>query len=146
MCVCCHVKFSATLWIIACQRLLSMEFSRQEYWSKQPFLSPGDVPNPGAKLRSPALQVDSLPSEPLEKPLHRACTGISTYPLYMQIDTYLLKVCILCNTVNARIPIVSLSYLALQSHPWHEVRSLKINDCISKQYAKQLSWFITSPI
>ena len=46
---------------------LSMEFSRQEYWSGQPFSSPGDLPNPGIKLRSPPLQVDSLPSEALRK-------------------------------------------------------------------------------
>jgi len=41
-----------------------MEFSRPEYWRIQPFSSPGDLPNPGIKLRSSALQVDSLPSEP----------------------------------------------------------------------------------
>ena len=43
---------------------LSMEFSKKEYWRKQPFHSRGDLPNPGIKLRSPALQADSLPSEP----------------------------------------------------------------------------------
>ena len=48
--------------------LLSMEFSRQEYWSRQPFPSPGDVPNPGIKYKSPTLQADSLPSEPPGKP------------------------------------------------------------------------------
>ena len=47
---------------------LSMEFSRQEYWSRQPFPSPGDVPNPGTKYKSPTLQADSLPSEPPWKP------------------------------------------------------------------------------
>ena len=41
-----------------------MEFSRTEYWSRQPFPSPGDLPNPGIKPRSPALQADSLPAEP----------------------------------------------------------------------------------
>ena len=41
-----------------------MEFSRQEYWSGLPFLPPGDLPNPGLESRSPALQADSLPSEP----------------------------------------------------------------------------------
>ena len=40
-----------------------MEFSRTEHWSGQPFPSPGDLPNPEIELRSPALQVDSLPSE-----------------------------------------------------------------------------------
>ena len=42
----------------------SMEFSRQEYWSRLPFPSPGDVPDPGIELRSPALQADSLPYKP----------------------------------------------------------------------------------
>ena len=40
-----------------------MEFSRQEYWSGLPLLSPGDLPNPGIQPRSPTLQADSLPSQ-----------------------------------------------------------------------------------
>ena len=40
-----------------------MEFSRPENWSGQPFPSPGELPNPGIKPRSPTLQVDSLPAE-----------------------------------------------------------------------------------
>jgi len=45
-----------------------MEFSRPEYWSGWPFPSPEDLPNPGIKPRSPALQADSLPGEPQGKP------------------------------------------------------------------------------
>ena len=45
-----------------------MGFSRQEYWSGLPFPSPGDLPNPGIKPRSPALQADTLTSEPPGKP------------------------------------------------------------------------------
>ena len=41
-----------------------MEFSRPESWSGLPFPSPGDLPNPGIKPRSPAVQADSLPAEP----------------------------------------------------------------------------------
>ena len=41
---------------------LSMEFSRQEYWSGLAFSSPGDLPDPGIEPRSPVLQADSLPS------------------------------------------------------------------------------------
>ena len=44
-----------------------MGFSRREYWSGMPCLSPGDCPNPGIEPRSPALQADSLPSEPVGK-------------------------------------------------------------------------------
>ena len=54
------------------QTPLSMEFSRQEYWSGVPCPPPGDLPNPGIEVRSPALHVDSLPSEPPGKP-QRAC-------------------------------------------------------------------------
>ena len=43
-------------------------FFRQEYWTGLPCPSSGDLPNPGIKPRSPALQADSLPSEPPEKP------------------------------------------------------------------------------
>ena len=50
-------------WTVACQAPLSMGFSRQEYWSRLTFLSPGDIPDPGIKPRSPALQADSLPTE-----------------------------------------------------------------------------------
>ena len=54
-------------WTVACQIPLSMEFPRQEYWSRLPFPSPGDLPNPGVEPGSPALQADSLPSESPEK-------------------------------------------------------------------------------
>ena len=53
-----------TPWTVAHQAPLSMEFSRLEYWSEWPFPSPGDLPNPGIKPGSPALQADSLLSEP----------------------------------------------------------------------------------
>ena len=45
-----------------------MELPGQEYWSGLPFLSPGDIPDPGIEPVSPALQEDSLQSEPLGKP------------------------------------------------------------------------------
>ena len=54
-------------WTVSCLAPLSVGFSRQEYWSGLPFPSPGDLPNPGIKPGSPALQADSLPTEPLGK-------------------------------------------------------------------------------
>ena len=45
------------------QTLLSMEFSRQEYWNGLPFPSPGDLPDPGIEPGASELQADSLPSE-----------------------------------------------------------------------------------
>ena len=59
-----RVRLFATPWAIAHQAPPSMGFSRQEYWSGLPFPSPGDLPNPGVKPGSPALQTDALPSEP----------------------------------------------------------------------------------
>ena len=54
VCVCSVMSDSfATLWTVACQAPLSMEFSRQEYWSMLPFPTPGDLPDAGIELRSP---------------------------------------------------------------------------------------------
>ena len=59
-----RVQLFAIPWTVAYQAPPSMEFFRQEYYSGLPFSSPGDLPNPGIKPRSPTLQVDSLPSQP----------------------------------------------------------------------------------
>ena len=68
-----HVRLFATPWTVAYQAPQPMEFSRQEYWSALPFPSPGDLPKPGIKPRSPELQADALPSEPPGKP--KVCLG-----------------------------------------------------------------------
>ena len=62
-----HVQLFATPWTVACQAPLSMAFFRQEYWSELPFPFPEDLSDPGIKSRFPALQADSLWSEPPEK-------------------------------------------------------------------------------
>ena len=54
------VQLNATAWAVAYQAPSSMGFSRQEYWSGLPFPSPGDLPNPGIKPRSLALQADAF--------------------------------------------------------------------------------------
>ena len=48
-------SYFATSWIIGLRALLSMEFSRQEYWSELPFPSPGDLPNLGIEPMHPAI-------------------------------------------------------------------------------------------
>ena len=70
VCVCVYYThvFFVYVWTVAHQAPMSMEFSRQEYWSGKPFPSPGDLPNPGTEPGSPTLQADSLPSEPPGKP------------------------------------------------------------------------------
>ena len=56
------------LWPVACQVPLSVGFSKQEYWSRLPFPTPGVLPNPRIKPRSPTLHSDSLPDEPQGRP------------------------------------------------------------------------------
>ena len=81
---CTVLSGSAIPWTAACPAPLSMEFSRQEYWSGLPFPSPEDLPNPGIKPKSPTLQADSLPPEPQGKPTYmpsgnhtsRVCLGL----------------------------------------------------------------------
>ena len=75
--------------LLSCVRLFvipwtiqSMEFFRPEYWSGYLFPYPGDLPNPGIKPRSPALQVDSLPVEPQGKPKN---TGEGSLSLLQRI-------------------------------------------------------------
>ena len=58
-----YVLLFANPWTLACQRPRSMGFSTQVYWSRLPFPSPGDLPDPGIEPRSPALQADNLPTE-----------------------------------------------------------------------------------
>ena len=59
-----RVRLFVTPWTISYQAPLSMEFSKQEYWSGLPFPSPGDLLDVRIEPGSPALQADALPSEP----------------------------------------------------------------------------------
>ena len=80
-CLAARLAVPSSLWTpctAAHQAPLSIGFFRQEYWSGQPFSFPGDLPHPGIEPRSPALQADSLPSEPLGKP--RRYIIISSWP------------------------------------------------------------------
>ena len=51
-----RVQLFVILWTVARQAPLSIEFSRQEYWSGLPFPSPGDLPNPGIEPGAATLQ------------------------------------------------------------------------------------------
>ena len=59
-----------TVYAVAYQAPLSVEFSRQEYWSGLPFPSPGDLPDPGIEAGPPTLQAEASPSEPPRKPIN----------------------------------------------------------------------------
>ena len=61
----------------SCPTLWDPVDCRTEYWSGQPFPSPGDLSNSGIKSRSPTLQVDSLPAEPPGKPRNTGAGSLS---------------------------------------------------------------------
>ena len=70
-----------------------MRFSRQEYWSGLPFPSPEDLPDPGIKPGSPALQADALLSEPPVKLRKSGETILLTFKILFQKSTHLFLVC-----------------------------------------------------
>ena len=67
-------------------------FSRPEYWSGQPFRSPGELPNPGFEPRSPTLQVDSLPAELPGKPIYIPIHQKNSYLIGTQVFTKRINV------------------------------------------------------
>ena len=70
-----------------------MGFSKQEYWSGLPFPSPGNLPDLGVEPRSPALQVDSLPSEPLGKPkAPTVCIQMYIIDIYKCVCVYVYNI------------------------------------------------------
>ena len=71
-----HVQLFATPWTVAYHAPPSMGFSRQESWSGLSFPSPGDLPDPGIKPRSPTLQADALTSEPPGKSVPNSCSRL----------------------------------------------------------------------
>ena len=120
MCVCWslnHVWLFATPWTIAHQAPLFVGFSRQEYWSELPFHSPGDLPNQGLKLRSPALQADSLLSEPLGKP-----------PKFIQLSS-----------------VQPLSRVQLFTTPWITARQASLSITNSQSLPKLMSIKLVMP-
>ena len=80
------VQLFAMPWTAACQAPLSMGFSRQAFWRGLPCPPPGDLPSPGIESGSPALQADSLPSEPLGKPvvgIKETAKGLSAFGILL---------------------------------------------------------------
>ena len=94
-----RIQLFAIPWTVAYQAPSPMEFSRQEYWSGLPFPSPGHLPDPGIEPGSPALQTDSLPSEPPGKP-YKAIKNI-VGSIYRHCCCLVAKSCpALCNPID----------------------------------------------
>ena len=86
------VRLFVTPWTAAHQALLSMGFSRQEYWSGLPFPSPGDLPDPGTEARSPTLLADALTSEPPGKPMTNLDCILKSRDIALPTNVCLVKV------------------------------------------------------
>ena len=86
------VRLFSILWTVAYQAPSSMGFYKQEQWSGLPFPSPRDLPDPGIEPRSPAWQVDALPSEPLAKSLTYIINPFLTFK-GMYLATLVLSCC-----------------------------------------------------
>ena len=85
MCVLSDFQLFATPWTVACQVPLTMRLSRQEYWNGLPFLSPGDLPDPGIQPMSPVSPASAgrfFTTEPPGKPPKRK------YMLYISINLF----------------------------------------------------------
>ena len=105
------VQLFTTLWTVACQAFLSMEFSRREYWSALPCLPPGDLPDPGIEPTSPsasALQAGSLPPSHWEA--HMPMTATNT-----NLDLINMSLILHNSPQNLAIKLFSNSYLFLTS-------------------------------
>ena len=101
------VQLFATPWTIQ-----SMEFSRPKYWSGEPFPSPGDLPDSGIKSRSPVLQVDSLPAEPLGKPQNTGMDSLSLFQwIFLTQDSN-------CGLLHCRQILNQLSYQGSPPNHW----------------------------
>ena len=77
---------------VAHQALRSMEFFKQEYWSGLPFPSPGNLPDSGIEPGSPALQADSLPSEPPGKPIEATKDKMTLFQFIFYLTAFALEI------------------------------------------------------
>ena len=107
-----RVQLFVTLWTVAYQAPPSMGFSRQEYCSGLPFPPPGDLPDPGIKPGSPALEADALASEPPGKPITFTIAGfILSWAAFTTVTTTSCGCCLvtklcptLCNPTEHSMP------------------------------------------
>ena len=101
-----------TPWTVVCQVPLSMEFSRQDYWSGLPFLSPGDLPDPGIEPTCPALAGRFFTTEPPGKsPNSCLVLGSQCCPLLSESSSTSILILVL------RVPEINIQRLKGKTSP-----------------------------
>ena len=102
LCVFSHVRLFVTPWTVTHQAPLSLEFSRQEYWSVLPCPYPGHLPDPGIKAGSPASQADSLPLSHQESPYY-SLTWVHTTTNVQRLRAYFSSFSVQCDNL---VPVI----------------------------------------
>ena len=147
-----HVWFCVTLWTVAHQAPLSMEFTRQEYWSRLPFPSSGDLPDPESKrlsLKSPALVGGFFTTNAIWKVLLNAATAAakslqscdpidrspqgSPIPGVLQARTQEWVAISFSNAWKWKVKVKSLSRLWLLAIPWTAAYQAPLSMGLCKQ-------------
>ena len=104
VCVFSHLRLFGTPWTVSHQAPLSMEFSRQEYWSRLPFPTPGDLPDPGIKPASlvpPALAGGFFTAEPPGKCPLALRVDFSVFMLHPQLQVFFVHLCLSAHSPTA---------------------------------------------
>ena len=109
-----HVRLFVTPWTVANQAPRSMKFSRQEYWSRLPFPSPRDLPNPGIEPKSPELAGRFFPAELPEMPYIQAYRG--TYSGFQLVSGQVGFNTVLSQSLNSRSESCDVSFRIRLQH------------------------------
>ena len=107
-----RVRLFAIPWTVFYQASLSMGFSRQEYWTGLPFPSPRALPDPGIKPRSPALQADTLPSEP---PPYNSFSTFQPWWTFKKANQIMLPSCSIIHALpkHLKSKLLPMAYMVL---------------------------------
>jgi len=111
-----RARLFATPWTVAYQAPLSMEFSRQEYWSVLPLPSPGNLPNPEIEPGYPTLQADALPYDPPGKP--KSPKGHHKIKSTHSSHAFLLTLLQACFILSALLQAVTTSHRRGRGRAW----------------------------
>ena len=126
-----------TPWTVAHQAPLSMEFSRQVYWSRLPFPAPGYLPNPGIEPGCPALQTDSLPPELPGRPRYSE----SKLQMYAEYAISVFKcLCYMCNIYVLKLKLQYFGHMMWRTDLFEKTLMLGKIECRRRRGQQRMRW------